>query len=648
MRGKKNLLFTHFSDLFLPFWAGLAFFCLVLGKIFSPEFLARHANILSLWRWLANTYGLSLPAVRMALFFLGVSFLVVTGYSVCSALGGRARIAAIRMEDMTIPLLLVLFIGAGFYIRMATSWQDIGALSSRVLIDDAFYSFQVAKNFSLGHGFSHDGISATNGVQPLVVIIMATVFKLASVADDLPVHVFLSIMSCLSILSMLLVYRIVTRLAGPLGALFSVFIWAFSPYIIKTELNGLETGLAAFFFLFSLHYYLEKVRYGDAGRKQFLTLGCLLGLGILARLDFSFFALALSLDYLFFSRQRLSDGLKKFALTAASACIISAPWFLYNFYLGGSLMPVSGKAVRFLAKVYGFHAFGSEYLHLANPSSFPDTLPWKYFALNFLHSLTAIFMPQPVLKVFPLDLWGKIISTALLIAVFLIAWKIGKEELKPLLLTGPMLYLVFLFLAYSLYVFGQWFYPRYYFPGIVIGVLGSGLGFSGVVVFMGKPLPLRRLPVAFATAVFCILLVSIFSSGLKRHFFPGVRQPPARYHSMAIWAEANTEEDAVIGAFQAGMIAYFTPRRVICLDGVVNTRALDALKRKEIDRYIRREGISYLMDWDWIIDDLYAGRSSSSNPYANLELVYDGFFQVFKIINEPATVEENFPSDRGE
>ena len=58
---------------------------------------------------------------------------------------------------------------------------------------------------------------------------------------------------------------------------------------------------------------------------------------------------------------------------------------------------------------------------------------------------------------------------------------------------------------------------------------------------------------------------------------------------------------AKIGAFQAGIIGYFSQRDVVNLDGKVNPAAYSAIRNRRLYQYVREQGIDYIMDWEWIL-----------------------------------------------
>jgi len=51
-----------------------------------------------------------------------------------------------------------------------------------------------------------------------------------------------------------------------------------------------------------------------------------------------------------------------------------------------------------------------------------------------------------------------------------------------------------------------------------------------------------------------------------------------------------------IGAFQSGVIGFFN-QNVVNLDGKIDFKALEYLKKHQINRYIDNENISVLIDW---------------------------------------------------
>mgnify|MGYP001100851924 CR=1 FL=1 len=65
----------------------------------------------------------------------------------------------------------------GTALRLGLVWS--GACDNRVVADDAFYYFAIARNVAAGLGPTFDGLAATNGFHPLWLLLLTPVFALA-------------------------------------------------------------------------------------------------------------------------------------------------------------------------------------------------------------------------------------------------------------------------------------------------------------------------------------------------------------------------------------------------------------------------------------------------------------------------------------
>ncbi|MCP4539563.1 MAG: hypothetical protein GY832_20705 [Chloroflexi bacterium] len=66
----------------------------------------------------------------------------------------------------------------------------------------------------------------------------------------------------------------------------------------------------------------------------------------------------------------------------------------------------------------------------------------------------------------------------------------------------------------------------------------------------------------------------------------------------ARWIAANTPEGDVVGSWTAGIYGYFSQRRVVNLDGVVNWDAIHAYQTRDLYDYMREQRIWWLLDFD--------------------------------------------------
>jgi hypothetical protein len=86
----------------------------------------------------------------------------------------------------------------------------------------------------------------------------------------------------------------------------------------------------------------------------------------------------------------------------------------------------------------------------------------------------------------------------------------------------------------------------------------------------------------------------------------------------ARWLEDNTDPDARIGSFNAGIFGYFSERTVINLDGVVNEDAYRARRDGRTVEYVCAQGIRYLVDLEL---DSWLSAGCRDDPSLRFELV---------------------------
>jgi hypothetical protein len=87
---------------------------------------------------------------------------------------------------------------------------------------------------------------------------------------------------------------------------------------------------------------------------------------------------------------------------------------------------------------------------------------------------------------------------------------------------------------------------------------------------------------------------------------------PGFYDGLAPWIESHTEQDAIVGGFNCGIVSYYSGRRVVNLDGVMNDAAIWAIRSRTLGDYIDSQGIEYLADIETEIDrfmDEFSGDS---------------------------------------
>ncbi|MCK5619289.1 MAG: glycosyltransferase family 39 protein, partial [Candidatus Krumholzibacteria bacterium] len=167
--------------------------------------------------------------------------------------------------------LTVFVIFAALVMHLSVSWQDFSTLAKNgYLYDDSFYAFQISRNIAEGRGPTFDGVTPTNGFQPLYVYLLVPAYKLLGSDQIAPIYAALTLMALLTAATAALLILIARRYVSDGVALAAAFLWVFSPVVVRQAANGLETALALFLIASSVYYYLSRIRSNpDTGNGRF-------------------------------------------------------------------------------------------------------------------------------------------------------------------------------------------------------------------------------------------------------------------------------------------------------------------------------------------------------------------------------------------
>ena len=514
--------------------------------------------------------------------------------------------------------ILMSLLAGGLLVRLALAWAPFAYLAQRgPLIDDAFYGLSIARNLARGAGATADGVHATSGFQPLYTLLLVPFYRLFPSASILPIHLALTLLALCGAATGWFIFRITRRLASRRGALLAVFLWSFSPALLCSGLNGLETGVFALLLAATLDYYLGTVRDQPGGR-NLAVLGGLLGLTILARVDGAILAVGLCLDLL---RLPLPGGrrMKSAGSLLGVAGLVVAPYLAWLLIRFQTLVPESGPATRLLSLCYG-----TRFVLGARFAGFfpPDSPPLVYY-LGSLRKAVQTMLEQPLL--FPASLFTAPVGLLgglgprhwILVAGGALLWLANLGALKRPTGIGEGAWKGFARIAgvcaclwipaYAFVGLGQWWFSRYFFPLFLLSTILSGAALDrlgeGVALF-------RRLGQRGFAVLACGLHLLLFAAqtpdALLRHK-PNLNV--STYLDAARILDSQLPPGSRAGAFQSGTVGYFSRSLVVNLDGVVNRDASRALREGRMAPYIKEEGIEAIIDWPWIMEALLVRRS---------------------------------------
>ncbi len=482
-------------------------------------------------------------------------------------------------------------LAAGLLLRLWLSWQPIESVDQLLLVDDSYIAFNVSRNLALGRGPLGDSVHATNGYQPLFVWLMVPLFWICDGDRVLPIHLALTGLALANLGCGVVLGRLLARLAGPIAATAGVAYWSLAGQVIQIGLNGLETSLALLLLLASLDRWARASP--DAPLRSFAALGGLGGLAVLARID------AVLLSPALFVCEMLRAGIRRALSRGVAVALVAAgvalPWLGYNLVAFGSPLPESGAGTRLQTT---FTAGGAPM----------DGWPWLFRGATRAASST-------------------LVSTMLVLSLMVLVWALyraSRQRLEPSYLVPVAVGLHALLLVgfYVGAVGAYWYFYRYFYPlraGWAL-LLGLSIGFVA-----------RRLgPKGAAALAACAGLLG--ASEIPRSLTPRL----GGYREIGIWADANLPAGARVAAAQAGSLAYHGDRiSVFNVDGKISADARSALAARDLSGYLRRNGIQYVLDWEWNVQKFVVGRSRDSasglRPLARVETATNGVWRLYAL-----------------
>ncbi len=480
----------------------------------------------------------------------------------------RALIAILALIQLVIPLTYI----AGGDAR----------INAFLTTDDTYYYLQTAWNAHHVGFVTFDGINATNGVQFLWFCVLYGLSLFSPTKSA-----FLALASTTAIVLTCAPYAIMWRLSGdtsrPREALRSGFMamgwFLICAYQPNQYLSGLESPLhALIIWLIVLQYVriYRRLSIGPVRSSSVLLFVVLLILNTWARLD----SFGLSASFLVLLLLTI-DG----PLHPVSPSTIFKRSLPLSTYIAGILVIGAGTVTLF-----GF-------FRLAGGSLMPVSALVKGYQVDRL-SLGAFYNWSLVL--FPLRIPGANLLNILgILAMFASIWKLFGLRVSPGDREGSALRLVALALAasvliHSIATFGMF---RYYY----FWYLSATFTYWTITaaLFALELVEARAWSYRLTAAAGTIIVVPVVCLWW-------LREPPnnlaATRYEVAKWIDANLEEDAVVGSFNAGQLGYFSNRSVVNLDGLINNVSyFETVLRDEspdaLAAYMDRVGIDYVADY---------------------------------------------------
>jgi hypothetical protein len=480
--------------------------------------------------------------------------------------------------------------------RVAVAWAPIEWLLRRVLGDDPFYYFTIARHLAAGHGFTFDGVEPTNGFHPLWLLIITPVFGVVR-DPTLAVHVALTVAACVDVVALFLLHRLL-RESGvrPAIAAAAAALYALSPLVLSGAgpMNGLETALNLALTVAFLTAYRRALIAPAPGAAAGVRLGVWSGLLFLTRTDNAI--LLLCCHVWLFWRARRGGG--RGAIPAASiaiAAIIAAPWLAWSWARFGSPVQVSGLAIAHVTR------------ELAGSPA------WLSAAVvtKLLHNLATLATYVPIYRVnersFVAAAAGNAIIVAALATGTVLCYRGDAPEgrrafvdrLAPWAAPAAASGLFIATHTLRALELRGWYYSAI----VPVAALVLAVAADYVAGFIATaPAATRRLLSGAAAIVVAVVLAASLRVGAGR------RCGELDGYAMIAAINQTPHVHARLASWNAGLFGYFYERgEVVNLDGLVNNAAYAAILTRSVGAYAARRDVDYLLD--------AAGAIELAKPY---------------------------------
>jgi hypothetical protein len=456
--------------------------------------------------------------------------------------------------------LVLAFLLIALCVFSLTNARSLGVLSA----DDSFYYFRTAQHIVAGDGSTFDGINFSNGYHPLWMMLLLPVFWIASNDSEMALRLVYAVLSIILGVSMVIYWSFLKKKCGAFAATAILPFFA-APIVLNQFTNGLESGLLILvlgILLWCVDRWELLLPQNGLGRKA--ALGALFALLFLCRLDTAFILIGAATVTCLFYKVRfwsvpgIINAVKAYWPVLVVFLLLVSPYLLWNRHHTGHLVPISG----------------------ALKSSFPHVEGSLRRAIN------RQWLPYSV-----------IISG---FVVFVIAWLIMptgllRKQLKAgvqadsgiVMLMGVGLGALLHF-TYSM-CFTTWGTFSWHFASYIPLLL-----FMGATVFAWLKFRNLRWAAAALSGLALLLSIAGIAWGLSTK-----KQLHDMWYTSATWARENTPEDATFGMTDCGYFAYFSHRRTVNLDGLINGYEYQhALTSGELPRYFEHCGMDYICDYE--------------------------------------------------
>lgn len=506
--------------------------------------------------------------------------------------GARDWLAISSDASKTTRIACVALMVAAFAYQLAwAGFASIESIVGNITCDDTFLYLEFARN-TAHFGFpTFDGANATNGIQPIWGGILVVLGEIVRDPDGL-IRIALASCAILNLATGIVLLRCANRLGGRSVMITVAGCWACYMLGLSPSMMGMENSLHALvaaivvYFLIGLH----SKSYACA-TTSLLLFGTLLALNAGVRLDSAIISLLLAMliarRSVAAGRKRSSTVIALFGPMAAGAVgfvTLNRVWF-------GTTLPVSGMMKAFYA---------DHYLDGMPPWLAPLAIAVKCLKVFFdvPEWIFSQFLPEG-LEVVPVVL----VCTAVLVPFGLILARsrlVDQSDKGSALRSiagtlGIVTIIHLIILATSILQFSD---DQWYHSWLVIGWI-IWIAWA-VERWMRSPVLTEKAAIRLVV-LFAFALGAAQAMAIPRQLCQTERDDlHVERLTLSRWLSGNAATDTKVGAWNAGILAYFTDVPVVNLDGLMNSPEYARLIEEggDVREAVAKLGINVLADYN--------------------------------------------------
>ncbi len=464
--------------------------------------------------------------------------------------------------------------------------------------DDSYYYINTAWNTKIYGFVTFDSFHKTNGVHFLWFFI---VYALSYLTNSKIVYLNIILFSNLIIMgfSFIPVYKFGKKIKNEYFGLILSTVWFIQLILYDIFFMGMENTIHNIIIWYIIFYLVKVLEKNDKNKKKsFLILTLLLVINIWVRYDSiiaSSIIYIIIIIYLSLYKKRLSF---KIILMSAFLAISGLLILFITFYwMGDTFIPISAKIKLNSAQNTTFNNYLTNIFIIITPKIFFTDLGVGGLTLSRI--FTIIFV---------------VINLKFLVDI--IKKKEKDNKIKIILLIISFSNLIYTILIGNLY---NPYFIWYLSLSIIIWVILLSYILNLFIIKLTEKIRnFKKIKVSsyfeYNQVIIFLVIIGVFVSlpfsvflNIISDYYSEIRTSEFHFfrYNTALWLKNNTNPNIIVGSWNAGEIAFFSDRKVINLDGLVNDNNYfntilsnnDKFNSTEFIEYLNKMNITYLVDY---------------------------------------------------